>query len=242
MGTAMTPKPIYKGAIHPPFNNRITELRPAPIYLKLKKLAATVLAGSFFASLIWIAGRLFDLGWLQSSAIGIVVIMVCVGLILALMAKIAPCPYCGEMVGGGVTRNIPDSSDSEAIECEHCFEPLAAENGRLRPLTDVDLMTVDSIEIMALENGLWPPECIVCGAPPTHFEGASVTKPQYSKLLLGSVAVQSGKISGIPYCDRHTGLVALNVRDDALRVVFPRLDMARRYLAVNTTRKAVKIA
>jgi hypothetical protein len=38
----------------------MTPQRPAPIYLKLKKLAAMVLAGIFFGALIWIAGRLFD--------------------------------------------------------------------------------------------------------------------------------------------------------------------------------------
>jgi len=41
--------------------------------------------------------------------------------------------------------------------------------------------------------------------------------------------------------DRRSGAVRLNIRDDALRVVFGRLDMARRYLAANATRKAIKV-
>jgi hypothetical protein len=68
-----------------------------------------------------------------------------------------------------------------------------------------------------------------------------VVKPEYAKLLIGAVSVQSGKLRGVPYCDRHSGAVRINIRDDALRVIFPRLDMARRYLAVNATRKAVKV-
>ena len=117
-----------------------------------------------------------------------------------------------------------------------------AEQGKVRALSEADAAGKDAIEVMALKNAVWPRKCIVCGALPTLFEDTKVTKPQYGRLLVGSVSVQSGKLKGIPYCDRHGGAVALNVRDDALRIVFPRLDMARRYLAVNATRKAMKVA
>lgn len=108
-------------------------------------------------------------------------------------------------------------------------------------MNEADVAGKDAIEVMALKGGVWPRECIVCGAPPSRFEEAKVVKPEYAKLLIGTVSVQSGKLRGVPYCDRHSGAVRLNIRDDALRVVFPQLDMARRYLAVNATRKATKV-
>jgi hypothetical protein len=237
----MTTDTVYTGAIHPPFTDRITELRPAPIWIKLKKILVLAFSGAFLGTLVWVAGRLFDLGWLQNGGIGLAIAVGLMGLISAFIDNIAPCPYCGKTVGGGATDSISGTSAPQHIECNHCFEPLVAEQGKVRALSEADVAGKDAIEVMALKNAVWPRECIVCGAPPTRFEDTKVTKPQYGRLLVGSVSVQSGKLKGIPYCDRHSGAVALNVRDDALRIVFPRLDMARRYLAVNATRKAIKV-
>ena len=237
----MTTDTVYTGAIHPPFTDRITELRPAPIWIKLKKILVFAFCGAFLGTLVWVAGFLFELGWLQIGGIGFAIAVGLIGLGLALTGKVAPCPYCGKTVGGGATESVSGTSEAEHIECNHCFEPLVAEQGKVRALSEADVAGKDAIEVMALKNAVWPRECIVCGAPPTRFEDAKVTKPQYGRLLVGSVSVQSGKLKRIPYCDRHSGAVTLNIRDDALRVVFARLDMARRYLAVNATRKAVKV-
>jgi hypothetical protein len=160
---------------------------------------------------------------------------------MAFTGKVAPCPYCGKTVGAGAADAVSGGDEPEQIECDHCFEPLVAEHGKVRALNEADVAGKDAIEVMALKGGVWPRECIVCGAPPSRFEEAKVVKPEYAKLLIGTVSVQSGKLRGVPYCDRHSGAVRLNIRDDALRVVFPQLDMARRYLAVNATRKAIKV-
>ena len=232
---------VYTGAIHPPATDRITELKPASIWIKLKKILFFAFCGAFLGTLIWAAGSAFELGWLQITGIGFGVVIALVGLILAFTGKVAPCPYCGKIVGAGAEDSVSGDDNPEQIECNHCFEPLVAERGKVRALNEADLVGKDEIEVMALKGGVWPQECIVCGAPPTHFEEAKVVKPEYAKLLIGTVSVQSGKLQGVPYCDRHGGAVQLNIRDNALRVVFHRLDMARRYLAVNTTRKAVKI-
>jgi hypothetical protein len=160
---------------------------------------------------------------------------------MAFTGKVAPCPYCGKTVGAGAADAVSGGDEPEQIECDHCFEPLVAEHGKVRALNEADVAGKDAIEVMALKGGVWPRECIVCGAPPSRFEEAKVVKPEYAKLLIGTVSVQSGKLRGVPYSDRHSGAVRLNIRDDALRVVFPQLDMARRYLAVNATRKAIKV-
>ena len=231
----------YTGAIHPPVTDRVTELRPASIWVKLKKILFFTFCGAFLGTLIWVAGSLFELGWLQIAGIGFGVVVALVGVILAFTGKVAPCPYCGKTVGAGAADSLSGSDEPEQSECNYCFELLVAEKGKVRALNEADVAGKDAIEVMALKDGVWPRECIVCGAPPTRFEEAKVVKPEYAKLLLGSVSVQSGKLQGVPYCDRHSGAVRIDIRDDALRVVFARLDMARRYLAANTTRKAVKV-
>jgi hypothetical protein len=240
-GNSMATDTVYAGAIHPPATDRVTELQSASIWIKLKKISFFIFCGTFLGALIWLAGSLFELGWLEITGIALGIVVALVGVILALTGKVAPCPYCGKIVGAGTTDSVSGSDNPEHIECDHCFEPLVAERGKVRPLNEADLVGKDAIEVMALKDGVWPKECIVCGAPPTHVEEARVVKPEYAKLLIGAVSVQSGKLRGVPYCDRHSGAVRLNIRDDALRVVFDRLDMARRYLAVNAKRKAVKV-
>jgi hypothetical protein len=232
---------VYAGAIRPPVTDRVTELRAASIWVKLKKILFFACSGAFLGTLIWVAGELFELGWLQIAGIGFGVVVALLGVIMAFTGKVAPCPYCKKTVGAGAADSVSGSDEPEQIECDHCFELLVAEHGKVRALNEADVAGKDAIEVMALKDGMWPRECIVCGAPPTRFEEAKVVKPEYAKLLLGAVSVQSGKLRGVPYCDQHSGAVRLNIRDDALRVVFARLDMARRYLAVNTTRKAVKV-
>jgi hypothetical protein len=232
---------VYSGAIHPPVTDRVTELQAASIWVKLKKILFFAFSGAFLGTLIWVAGELFELGWLQIAGIGFGAVVALVGIVLAFTGKVAPCPYCGKTVGAGAADSVSGSDNPEHIECDHCFELLVAEYGKVRALNEADVAGKDEIEVMALKAGVWPRECIFCGAVPTRFEEAKVVKPEYAKLLLGAVSVQSGKLRGVPYCDRHSGAVGLNIRDDALRVVFARLDMARRYLAVNTTRKAIKV-
>jgi hypothetical protein len=232
---------VYAGAIRPPVTDRVTELRAASFWVKLKKILFFACSGAFLGTLIWVAGELFELGWLQIAAVGFGIVVALMGVIMAFTGKVAPCPYCEKTVGAGAADSVSGSDEPEQIECDHCFELLVAEHGKVRALNEADVAGKDAIEVMALKDGMWPRECIVCGAPPTRFEEAKVVKPEYAKLLLGSVSVQSGKLRGVPYCDQHSGAVRLNIRDDALRVVFARLDMARRYLAVNTTRKAVKV-
>jgi hypothetical protein len=232
---------VYAGAIHPPVTDLVTELRSSSIWVKLKKILVMALSGAFLGTLIWVAGSLFELGWLQIAGVGFGIVVALMGVMMAFMGKVAPCPYCGKTVGAGATDSVSGSDEAEHIECDHCFELLVAEQGKVRALNETDVVGKDAIEVTALKNGVWPRECIVCGAPPTRFEEAKVVKPEYAKLLLGAVSVQSGRLRGVPYCDRHSGAVRLNIRDDALRVVFARLDMARRYLAVNATRKAVKV-
>jgi len=237
----MTTDIVYTGTLYPPITDRVTELRPSSVWVRLKKILFFALSGAFLGLLIWVAGELFSLGWLQIVAIGFGIVVALLGIFMAFTGKVAPCPYCGKIVGAGAADAVSDSDEPEQIECDHCFEPLMAEQGKVRALREADVVGKDEIEVMALKNGVWPRECIVCGAPPTRFEEAKVVKPEYAKLLIGAVSVQSGKLRGVPYCDRHSGAVRINIRDDRLRVVFPRLDMARRYLAANTMRKAVKV-
>src|SRR5215475_9053498 len=122
----------YTGAIHPPITDRVTELRSASIWVKLKKILLFAFSGAFLGALIWVAGALFDLGWLKIVGIGFAIVVTLLGLVMALTGKVAPCPYCGKTVGTATGDSVSGGDEPEQIECDHCFELLVAQHGKVR--------------------------------------------------------------------------------------------------------------
>jgi hypothetical protein len=92
-------------------------------------------------------------------------------------------------------------------------------------------------EAPVFEGSVWPDECIICGAQPTHVEKAVQTKVELGKLLTGTLSVAAGSVSNLPYCDQHSGAVSLSIDGHQLRLVFPDLGARRRYLHVNKGKK-----
>src|SRR5262245_29786126 len=115
---------VYAGTIHPLVTDRVTELRPSSIWVKLKKILFFAASGALLGLVIWVASELFGLGWLQFVAIGFGIVVVLLGIFMAFTGKVAPCPYCGKIVGAGAADAVSDSDEPEQIECDHCFEPL----------------------------------------------------------------------------------------------------------------------
>jgi hypothetical protein len=148
---------------------------------------------------------LFELGWLQISGIGFGIVVALVGIVLALTSKVASCPYCSKTVGAGATDSVSGSDEPEHLECDHCFELLVAEQGKVRALNETDVAGKDAIEVMALKDGVWPRECIVCGAPPTRFEEAKVTKPEYASSCSAPFRFSPANSEGSPIATGTAG-------------------------------------
>ncbi len=233
----------YVGALRPPFAEGGTRLKGPPVFVVVKKIAFYAFVGGFFGALIYGVGWLIDVGWLEDVGVGFAIFVALVGVFLGFAGKVAACPYCGERIGGGASESIALGEGPERVACPKCHELLVAENGALRAISPVEAGAAGAapFEFACVRDGVWPDECISCGAPPTRYEEAKLQKVEYEKLLIGSVSVQSASVSNIPYCDRHGGEVSVTISDDVLRLVFPRLDMGRRYLAVNRGKKRITI-
>ncbi|TNE45652.1 MAG: hypothetical protein EP343_26240 [Deltaproteobacteria bacterium] len=237
----MTENTPYVGQLHPPTTERVSQLVPASVSIKLKKLVFLLFGGAVIFGVLYFLGSLFSAGWLQTTGYVLGGLCIPLSIWIGLTAKVAPCPYCDGVVGAGAYDTIAMDDEAEQMECEHCFELLLTENGTVRALTEDNTPKPGSFTVSVVANGHWPEECIVCGAPPTHFDAVKKNKLEVEKLLLGSLSVQSGKIDGVPYCDQHGDAVSLAISDDKLKVVFPELAMARRYLAVNPVRLPVEV-
>ena len=229
----------YIGGLRPPYAEGRTKLRAASLIVQFKKILFFACVGAFLGGLIYGAGLLFEVAWLQKAGIGLAAIVFLMGLYLGLAGKVAACPYCGQTIGGGSTDALALSDEAEQASCPHCHELLVVEKGEVRALRPEDEAFSGPYSFAALRDGVWQNECVTCGAAPTRFEEAKLQKVEYEKLLIGSVSVQNAQVSNIPYCDAHGGDVSLKVEDDVLRLVFSRLDMGRRYLAVNRGKRAI---
>ncbi len=58
---------------------------------------------------------------------------------------------------------------------------------------------------------------------------------------VGTLSVASASIKNVPFRAEHGGLVALDIRDDYLRLGFPHYAARRRYVAFNRGKKPAKV-
>ncbi|MCI4663485.1 MAG: hypothetical protein MRY74_02070 [Neomegalonema sp.] len=231
----------YVGAVKPPYADRVTQMRAASLFVRVKKILLFTFVGAFLGGLIYGAGLLIEINWLQKAGFGLAAIVFLMGLYLGLAGKVASCPYCDETIGDGSTDALALSDEPEQTACPHCHELLVVENGKVRALRPEDEAFSAPYSFAAVRDGVWPSECVTCGVAPTRFEEAKLQEVEYEKLLIGKISVQSAKVSNIPYCDHHGGDVSLEVKDNMLRLRFPRLEMGRRYLAVNRGKRAIAV-
>jgi hypothetical protein len=231
----------YSGTIHPPVSDKISEMAAATGAVKMKKIAATLAAAVFICGIFWVAGWLLEWNWLKITGYLLTGLFLIYGVVSALTAKVTSCPYCGAKLGATAGTDLSASDTDHRIECDHCFEWLVSHKGQVRAFTEQDSGELKEIEAPVFEGSVWPDECIICGAPPTHVEKAVQTKVELGKLLVGTLSVAAGSVSNLPYCDQHSGAVSLSIEGDQLRLVFPDLGARRRYLHVNKGKKPARV-
>lgn len=227
----------YGGSLFPPFTSRVTEMSPAPPWLKLKKVAATVTMALFFGALFAGIGLLVGWGWLLLLGCLLTTILLCLGLWLGLTAQLASCPYCDQTLGEKSLESLSSNEKETRLICPHCYEWLICNKGKVRAFTEEDAQKEKEFSAPVFEEGTWPKECILCGQPPTRYLKAPHESPGLDRLLLGKLTSIHDTIEDIPYCDDHEDLISLRVSEGKLYLIFPRLEMQRRYLALNHHKK-----
>ncbi len=223
----------YTGSIHTVISKNVSRLESASVLIRLKKLVMFILVGLFLGGIAWGIGYLFDINWLKNTGYGIFGLCVIIAVFVSLNAQTALCPYCGGILGTGSFDTITKNDENEQLECSHCHQWLISNEGQVRAFNEEDAAKKKYIDAPVFEDGVWPNECIACGAKTTRTMTAEKNKVELSQLLIGTLSVASGSIKGVPYCDAHGDIVKLDIKDDCLRLVFPDLEMQKRYLEVN---------
>jgi len=221
----------YVGKIVPPFSNNVYRLKPAKATTRIKKAVEMIVAGGFVCFLGWVAS-LFIVHWLLyvGFAIGVLTLVFALNAIRA--GKIGNCPYCNGVVGEG-DKDVSPNNENEMIECSTCHELIISHKGAIRAFSLADAEGKEELQVSVFKDGVWPNECLVCGAPVEHTEDAAKMGFNAAKLLVGTLSISRGSIKNIPYCKKHTKAVRLKSEDDKLLLIFTDLGALRRYISVN---------
>lgn len=227
----------YKGQIHPPFTERITQMKKAGLGAQLKDFFITLLIAGAVGGICFLIGYSQDLTWLKWTGIILGVVIMIISFSIKL--KAAQCPYCDKKLT--IVRGKSLGEDAYLVECDHCLEMLVEENDQLRALKDKDAEALESFQAPVFLQGQWPQECLCCGRPISKYEKIDSRKFNAGALLVGTVSMSSATIPNIPYCDAHSDAVKAKIVNDHPKIVFPDYAMFRRYLAINKGKKPLKI-
>ena len=229
------PETKYYGRIKPPYTEQVSMLRSAPLLRRLKDVGNSCI-GTFIVMLVptaILAGiGVVEEDWAVATTTGIGFLAFLYLNYSFLRNRMALCPYCEGKLD--TDKWLRKKDEHAVLQCDHCHEYLVNNRGRIRACHEADAEDGEmAFTAPALPDGRWPGECIVCGKPVDKWEEANTVKFEAAHLLLGSLSVSTGSVKNIPYCEDHTGVVAVKVTDGKVRMVFPSLSMQRRYLAVN---------
>lgn len=134
-----------------------------------------------------------------------------VGRLLLMRNKpVTRCPFCE-----GVIERY-DKLGTVPVRCPHCSEYSLFVSGSMRPVDPHGSFSIAQNPFYrspVFENAVWPNGCVLCGAPPVRFDGASNQDFYFRRLVTpGTVLAPSppsSRISGIPYCQHHRDAVQL---------------------------------
>ncbi|HEY1406890.1 MAG TPA: hypothetical protein VF857_09795 [Spirochaetota bacterium] len=228
----------YKGTIAPSFSDKITNLEKARLFVRIKKASLLLLGGAVIALIGWVLSKLIT-GWVLyvGLAFGGLIIIFAINALLA--GKTGKCPYCDGIIGEG-DDDVSSNDENETIECPSCHELLISHQGAIRAFGPADAEGKTEFTVSVFKDGVWPGECLVCGAPAERTEDAASIGLNATELLVGRLSVSTGSIKNIPYCKNHSKAVRLKAKKDALKLIFSDLGALRRYVAVNRGKPAVK--
>ncbi|MDX2362667.1 MAG: hypothetical protein QNK23_17795 [Crocinitomicaceae bacterium] len=224
----------YKGNIEIYYPDTVKTLGDAPQSVKIKKVFLSILIAIFLGGVIVGVGYAGEQNWLKITGYIVGGVILVGGILISLNSKISNCLYCEHELGKTLDDTMTKQDENEKIECGNCHEWMISHEGSIRAFTQEDTeIYKKSISAPVFEAGGLQNECVICGAPPINYEKAKKTKMNAERLLVGRLSVSTASIGNIPYCSEHTGAVELEIKEDYLRLTFPKVDMMKRYLAFN---------
>ena len=216
-----------------PVPGQLTALGPASIGTRIKKLGTIILGAGLFAG---ISAALYAVlwHWLGYIGYGISALLFVVGVKGALTGKVAPCPFCGALLGSDAGEDdLAVQDEPQTLWCKSCGEYVTLVKGELRAHDPSTVAEEPTFKSHVFKGGVWPPACVHCGADPVRRDNLKTTDVSGAALLVGRLSVSSGSVAGVPYCEAHKEAVKLSIDDDQLQLTWQSLPMLRQYLAAN---------
>lgn len=218
-----------------------TTLSLAPLGLRLKKTGLVLLGAIFLGGLLMAGSNVMGWNWLFWTGLVVGLLLAIMAFVMGLQAQLAPCPYCGSLVGLDSDNDLLKSDDNEPKECQKCHEWLLSNQGSLSPMDDAAFDKANGKARPPLfEDGRWPDECVTCGAPTTRHIQLSKNSIDGYALLVGSIRTRSAKVHDVPYCNDHDDQVKLEFNDDTPVFKFKDFGAMRRYVNVNFGKEPIK--
>jgi hypothetical protein len=228
-----TLKPSYVGRIFPLYSDEVTPLRANSASAKAGKIFYSVLGSAIVGGIIWFMGLLFDWKWVRYTGIAIGVYSLIESIRRMLKSQYAACPYCQKDVGSKSLVDLSLDDKNKQFACESCFEWLISDKGQIRAFRETDIGDRRDFDCPVIANGVWPDECIVCGAPATRHLNARTFNVGLASLLVGRLSVSYGSVKNIPYCKAHEAAVTVKAVDGKIWADFNDYAARRRYLYAN---------
>jgi hypothetical protein len=194
----------------PPVPNRSNALIEPPE--GVVKQRQSFLVSSFVFGLVLVAScYLLGITWLVV-AFSIFFGFALVILFFGINAKVGACPFCGGLI------QRYNRLRAEPVQCDQCNEISKFEEEKFSPYDPNAVAETPIFRSPLFENGFWPNGCVLCGAPPTHFDEAKAVRYQARRLatpLVSSVYLPhpAARATGVPYCAQHR---------EALQVIPPK--------------------
>jgi len=194
----------------PPVPNRSNSLIEPPEGV-VKQRQSFLVSSFVFGVVLVVSCYLLGITWLVV-AFSIFFGLALVILFFGLNAKVGACPFCGGLI------ERYNRLSAEPVRCEQCNEISKFENERFSPYDPTTVAETPIFRSPLFENGFWPNGCVLCGAPPTHFDEPKAVRYQARRLatpLVSSVYLPhpAARATGVPYCERHC---------EALQVIPPK--------------------
>lgn len=225
------PEVIYRGGIVPPFSTVVNQLQPTTLGTRIGTVIGGVIMGTLFALFVWWLGHFFAWNWLKYTGVVLAVIFIIGFCKSGWQGQWTFCPYCNGRITGSPFLLLAD--ENSQFDCEHCHEWLISHRGEVRAFLPTDITDQRSFMCPMPKAGVWPSECIVCGAPAVRFLSARSIKFNAASLAIGRISVSDGSIKDIPYCDAHEDAVDAKIVSDKMHAVFDSFLAQRRFLHVN---------
>jgi hypothetical protein len=228
-----TLKPSYVGKLFPPYSDEVTPLRPNSARAKTGKIFTAVVGSAGLSGIVWIVGMFFEWKWVRYAAIPIGVYLLFESIRSTLKSQCAACPYCHREVGSKAVVDLSVDDRNKQFACEGCLEWLISDGGQIRAFRETDIGDKKEFDCPVFANGVWPDECIVCGAPAARQLKARTFNVGLASLLVGRLSVSYGSVKNIPYCDAHEGAITVKSVHRKIRADFKDYAARRRYLHAN---------